>query len=124
MSPTSRLLGADGKPLGITFGQWEKAAGTVAFSCVRSRERATSTLTGLIPSAMYSVFVLHTVVDGPGRFTPWGDNGGTTNNITATATGAAASTNTVDGCLGGDEGALIIWHSDGATHGRPPARLA
>jgi hypothetical protein len=52
-SPTSPLLGADGNQLGIRLGQWEKAAGTVAFSCVGSQERATSTLTGLIPSATY-----------------------------------------------------------------------
>jgi len=122
-SPTSPLLGADGKQLGIMLGQWEKAAGTVAFSCVASRERATSTLTGLIPSATYSTFVVHLDVEGSGRFTPWGDPAGTTNSFTASATGTAAPTNTVKGCLGTDAAAAIIWHSDATTHGKSPGDI-
>jgi hypothetical protein len=122
-SLTSPLLGADGKHLGITLGQWEKAAGTVSFTCVSSRERATSTLTGLIPSATYSMFVVHLDVEGSGRFTPWGDPAGTTNSFTASATGTAAPTNIVDGCLDTNAAAAIIWHSDDTTHGRSPGDI-
>ena len=122
-SPASALLGADGRKLGITLGQWDQAAGTVAFSCVGSREQATSTLTGLIPSAMYSTFVVHTAVEGPRRFTPWGDALGTNNNFYASAAGTASPSNAVDGCLGNDAAAVIIWHSDGKTHGASPGKI-
>ncbi len=121
--PTTRLLAADATPLKITLGEWERAAGSVAFSCVNGSERATSTLTGLIPSATYSTFVVHLRRQGAGRFTPWGNAAGTTNNFTASSTGAASPTNTVTGCLGADSAAVIIWHSDGQTHGSSPGTI-
>jgi hypothetical protein len=117
------LLGADGKPLGITRGQWDKARGTVTFSCVDSQLRATSRLAGLLPSATYSTFVVHTDKDGPGRFTPWGDPSGTTNNFTSSPSGTANPTNTVHGCQTDQNDIIIIWHSDGRTHGSSPGRI-
>jgi hypothetical protein len=122
-SPTAALRGADGSSLKITLGEWEKAAGTVTFSCTDGHERAASTLTGLIPSGTYSTFVVHLNVQGAGRFTPWGDAAGTDNNFTASATGTASPTNAVTGCLGTDSAAVIIWHSDGHTHGSTPGTL-
>jgi len=77
----------------------EKAAGTVAASCTNGSEQAISHLTGLIPGGSYSTFVVHLDVQGAGRFTPWGDAQGTTNNFTADTTGTASPTNTVPGCL-------------------------
>jgi hypothetical protein len=121
-APTTPLLGADGKPLGITLGQWTKAKGTVAFHCVNSKEQATSTLEGLIPSATYSAFAVHTALDGPRRFTPWGDAAGTTNNLRASTTGTATSTETTEGCSSADD-IIIIWHSDGTTHGKSPGNI-
>ena len=121
--PTSPLLGADGRSLRITLGQWERARGTVEFSCVDSKWRATSTLRGLIPSATYSAFAVHTALDGPGRFTPWGDPAGTTNNFKASPTGTATPSNTLDGCLGEADNIIIIWHSDGITHGKSPGHI-
>jgi len=117
------LVGADGSPLGITLGQWLKAAGTVSFSCVAGQEQATSTLTGLIPNGTYSVFVVHTDVDGPGRFTPWDDAGGTKNTFTASSDGTASTTDTLNGCSGNDEDIVVIWHSDGAAHGQSPGTI-
>jgi hypothetical protein len=117
------LLGADGSALNTTRGAWEKAAGTVAFACANGNKQATSTLTGLIPGATYSTFVVHLDVQGPGRFTPWGDAAGTTNNFTADTTGAAAPTNTVPGCTTTHEAIVIIWHSDGKTHGATPGQI-
>jgi hypothetical protein len=121
--PGSPLLGADGRPLGITLGQWEKARGTVVFSCAGSKRRAKSTLRGLIPSATYSVFVVHSALAGPGRFTPWGDPAGTTNNFKASPTGTATLTNTLNGCLSNADDIIIIWHSDGKTHGKSPGKI-
>lgn len=121
--PTAALLAANATPLKITLDQWKKAAGTVTFSCLNGNERAASTLTGLIPSATYSTFVVHLKIQGAGRFTPWGNAAGTDNNFTASSTGTASPTNTVPGCLGPDSAAVIIWHSDGQTHGSTPGTI-
>lgn len=115
--------GADGSALKITLGSWKKAAGTVSFSCVDNQERATSRLTGLLSGASYSVFVVHLDVQGAGRFTPWGDAEGTTNNFTADSSGTASVTNSVPGCLTNRAAAVIVWHSDGMTHGAKPGTL-
>ena len=71
--PATPLLGADGAPLGITLGQWENAAGSLSWTCAGGRETAVARLSGLIPNAVYSVFVVHLAVQGAGRFTPFGD---------------------------------------------------
>jgi len=117
------LLAADGSTLTITRGEWEKAAGTVAASCTNGSEQAISHLTGLIPGGSYSTFVVHLDVQGAGRFTPWGDAQGSTNNFTADATGTASPTNTVPGCLTNRAAVVIIWHSDGHPHGPTPGEL-
>lgn len=122
-APSTGLLGADGAPLKITLGEWEKAAGRVTVSCRDGAERAASRLTGLVPSGSYSTFVVHLDVQGPGRFTPWGDPQGTTNNFTAGADGSAAPSDTVPGCLDRHAAAVIIWHSDGRPHGPMPGVL-
>jgi hypothetical protein len=122
-APTTPLLGADGMSLGVTLGQWEKAQGTVALSCVDSKRQATSTLNGLIPSATYSAFVVHGDLEGPGRFTPWGDPAGSTNNFTASATGTATATNSLDDCASNADDIIIIWHSDGVDHGSSPGEI-
>jgi len=101
----------------------EKAAGTVAFSCVAGSEQAISQLSGLIPAGSYSTFVVHLDVQGKGRFTPWGDASGSTNNFTASASGTASVSNSVSGCLTSREAAVIIWHSDGRPHGATPGVL-
>jgi len=86
-------------------------------------EQAISHLTGLIPGGAYSTFVVHLDVQGAGRFTPWGDAQGTTNNFTADTTGTASPTNTVPGCLTSRAAVVIIWHSDGHPHGPTPGEL-
>jgi hypothetical protein len=120
---TTKLLGADGTPLGITFEQWQQASGTATFRCVDSSERVSSTLSNLIPSGTYSTFAVHTSVQGPRRFTPWGDPDGTTNNFKASADGTASPTNTVQGCSGTADVIIIVWHSDDSTHGRSPGKI-
>jgi hypothetical protein len=117
------LRGADGTALKITLGSWKKAAGTLSFSCVDNQERATSRLTGLLSEASYSVFVVHLDVQGAGRFTPWGDAEGTTNNFTADSSGTASVTTSVPGCLSNRAAAVVIWHSDGVSHGAKPGSL-
>lgn len=120
---TTPLLAADGSPLKITLGEWEKAAGTAVFTCSGGQERAVSHLSGLVPGGSYSLFVVHLDVTGPGRFTPWGDRQGTTNNFTADPSGSASPTDTVQGCLSNRAAAVVIWHSDGTPHGATPGML-
>jgi hypothetical protein len=121
--PATQLLGADGAPLGITLGQWENAAGSLSLTCADGRDTAASRLSGLIPNAVYSVFVVHLAVQGVGRFTPFGDAAGTTNNFTASAAGTATPTDTVAGCLTSQEAVLVIWHSDHQSHGASGGKL-
>jgi len=73
--------------------------------------------------ASYSVFVVHPDVQGSGRFTPWGDAEGTTNNFTADSSGTASVTNSVPGCLTNRAAAVVIWHSDGVSHRPKPGTL-
>lgn len=119
----SPLLGATGSSLGVTVGRWEQAAGTVAVSCTVGQEQAASRLTGLIPGGLYSTFVVHLNVQGPSRFTPWGNTRGSDNNFTASTTGTATPTDTVPGCLSSQDAVVIIWHSDGRLHGSSPGTL-
>ena len=98
------------------MGQWESAAGTVALNCVDNTDTAIHQLTGLIPLGLYSVFVVHLNVRGPGRFTPFGDAEGTTNNFTAGLDGTATPTTSVQGCLSDRDAIVVIWHSDNQSH--------
>lgn len=121
--PATLLLSANGDPLHITLGQWEKAAGTVALSCTNNVESADSTLTGLIPKALYSVFVVHLNVNGAGRFTPLGNSAGTNDTFSSSGSGTASTTQHVDGCLDHQEAIVVIWHSDHMAHGSTPGTL-
>ena len=76
-----------------------------------------------LPSATYSAFVVHTALDGPGRLAPWGDQAGTTDNFTSSATGTATPTNALDGCDSNADDIAIIWHSDRMDHGSSPGRI-
>jgi hypothetical protein len=121
---SSGLFAADGTPLHLTLGAWNAAKGTLALSCASGREKVASTLTGLVPSGVYSVFDVHLLVNGAGRFTPLGDPTGIDNTFTATSRGTASSTNTVAGCLAHmTDAVVVIWHSDGQAHGATPGTL-
>ena len=120
---SSSLRGATGAALGITLGEWERARGSLRISCASSRSTVDSTLTGLIPHGVYSVFVVHLRIDGPGRFTPLGNAAGTNNNFVASSSGTASSRDTVSGCLTRAEAVVVIWHSDAKTHGKIPGLL-
>ena len=55
----------------------------MSLTCDGGQATAASQLRGLVPGGVYSVFVVHLNVQGPARFTPFGDTGGTMNNFTA-----------------------------------------
>lgn len=121
--PGTSLLAADATPLHVTLGAWEKATGTVALSCSNGVEAGMSRFTGLLPHSLYSVFVVHLNVNGPGRFTPFGNPVGNDNSFTSSSTGAAMTTDHVNGCLDHQEAVVVIWHSDDKTHGATPGVL-
>jgi hypothetical protein len=110
------LVAADATPLGITLTQWESAAGSLSLTCDGGQETAASQLRGLVPGGVYCVFVVHLTVQGPNRFTLFGDAAGTTNNFTASAEGTATPTTTVTECLSAQEAVVVIWHSDHNSH--------
>lgn len=65
------VYGAGGQPLNITLGTWEAARGTVALSCEKNTATAVTSLQGLIPGGLYSVFGVHLTVNGAGRSHRW-----------------------------------------------------
>ncbi len=117
------LLGATGRSLHITFGEWQRARGSLTFSCTKSVSTVSSRLTGLIPRGVYSVFVVHLKVNGPRRFTPLGSASGSDNTFVASATGTAEPRDSVVGCLTKADAVVVIWHSDGMSHGSAPGVL-
>ncbi|HET9073163.1 MAG TPA: hypothetical protein VFN48_01160 [Solirubrobacteraceae bacterium] len=122
-APSTPLFAANGTALHITLGEWEKANGTVILRCVSGREQATSQLSGLLPGGHYSTFVVHLKAPSAKRFTPFGNATGTTNNFTASPQGTASPVNTVAGCLNSSNAVLIVWHSDGRSHGASPGAI-
>jgi hypothetical protein len=67
--------------------------------------------------------VVHTAFDGPRRFTPWGNAAGTSNDFKASAAGTARPTDSLPGCSGNADDIVIVWHSDGLTHGKSPGQI-
>jgi len=117
------LYGADGKALGVTLGQWKQAGGTVSFACVDSKEKASSTLTGLIPNGVYGAFEVDPSLPLDSRFTPWGAADGSDNTFTASADGTASPVNTGPDCTNLPQHIGILWHSDGTSHGASSGKM-
>ncbi len=78
----------------------------------------------MVPSAVYSLFVVHlNAPDAATRFTPLGNAAGTDNSTTSTPKGRLAVTSHVSPCLDPSEALLIVWDSDGHGHGALPGSL-
>ncbi len=120
---SSRLYNADGQPLGITLGQWRKAAGQARWSCQAGTESFAASFTGLLPHGVYSLFLVRLSQPVSRRFAPLGSPSGTDNSVVATASGTAALSTRTTGCFTGSEAVVLVWHSDGRSHGRSPGVL-
>lgn len=102
----------------MTLGQWESARGQATLVCHDGREVVQSQFRHLIPGGVYSLFVVHFAVQGVGRFTPLGAADGSDNSFVANPAGHGATVITTAPCLTSSaEGVVLVWHSDGQTHG-------
>ncbi|GAC1358556.1 MAG: hypothetical protein NVS4B11_14760 [Ktedonobacteraceae bacterium] len=122
-SPSTPLLNADGTSLGVTLGTWKSATGGATLSCRNGTETITSSFQHLLPNAAYSLFIVHLHVNGPKRFTPLGAANGSNNNFTSNAQGEGTKTSILSLCLNSSNAVVLIWHSDGHTHGASPGVL-
>ena len=88
---------ADGRPLGFTLGTWFGARGTIVIDMsLPNSPRIRATFNGLQPGGMYSLFEPHFAASG----------------ITVTLRGALTHANAV----------VLVYHSDGASHGTERGR--
>lgn len=117
---TTPLFGADGADLHVTLGRWEAATGTVTLTCKAGSDTAKAELDHLIPSGLYSLFVVHLdATTNATRFTSLGD----TNTKKAGSDGHLALTSRTSPCLTSREAVLVVWHSDAADHGASPGTI-
>ena len=115
-APTTKVSNADGKPLGFSLGAWLGATGTAAILPGKAGgERVTVQLHGLQPKGLYSLFENH-FDQNPVGFTPL-DGKGATNSFRADAKGNAKITVTTPDVLTHANAVLVVYHSDGKTHG-------
>lgn len=113
----SPLFTAQGKPLaGFTLGSWLGARGEVRITPLKSRgAKVAVKFTGLRPRGVYSLFENH-FDQKPIGFTPL-DGKGTRNSFVAKANGTASITVTVPEMPTSANAVLLVYHSDGKTHG-------
>ena len=114
--PGLPLYTANGRPLDMTLGEWLGATGTVALTPLAGDiERVTVTASGLRPGGVYTLFENH-FDQQPVGFTPL-DGTGTINAFRADAAGRARVTVIAPKMLTHANAVLIVYQSDGATHG-------
>ncbi|MHB8494622.1 MAG: hypothetical protein ACYC9Z_09565 [Casimicrobiaceae bacterium] len=113
----SPMFTARGKPLvGFTLGSWLGARGEVTITPLKSgRAKIVAKFTGLRPHGVYSLFENH-FDQKPIGFTPL-DGKGTKNSFVAKVNGTAAITVIAPAMLTNANAILVVYHSDGKTHG-------
>jgi hypothetical protein len=113
---STEAYNADGKDLGFTLGTWFGAKGSVEISDEGSAHpRVAATFSQLIPNGVYSLFANH-FAPGNITFAPL-DGTGTGNSFTANSNGTATISVNASGPLTHANGILLVYHSDGKTHG-------
>jgi len=111
------LLDALGRPLGVTLGRWEAARGTATLTCRGGSSTLVSRFTDPLPRAAYSLFVVHLRVQGPRRFTPLGAPDGRGSSFITGPSGTWTETSVIAPCLTLSEAVVLVWDSDGRSHG-------
>ena len=116
-NPTLPIMDATGKSLNMTLGSWLSAKGTVILTNQPSgNQKVTLVFSGLKAEGQYSLFENH-FDEKPIGFTPL-DGSGTDNSFVANAKGAAVLTMYAPKPLTSDNAVLLVYHSDGKTHGK------
>ena len=115
-APDLPLFNASGQPLKLALGKWLSPRGEVVLKPLPSgKERVIVILSGLTPRGQYSLFQNH-FDQNPIGFTPL-DGSGTANSFVASDQGRAVVTAVSPNVLTHDNAVLVIYHSDGKTHG-------
>lgn len=117
--PDTLLYNAEGKPLGTTLGRWLTASGTGSVTPANDRahaDRVSVSFTGLIPGGLYSLFEV-TFRPSGNTFAPI-DGSGLRHNFVALGDGTARATVLTPAPLTHSNAVLLVYHSDGRTHGR------
>lgn len=113
----SQLFAADGSPLHVSLGQWERAKGSANLVCGNRGEMVASQFKHLIPGGVYSLFVVHLTVQGAGRFTALGDANGTANVVANPAGQGHLAVHSPHCLTPSSEAVVLVWHSDKTPHG-------
>lgn len=107
---------AQGKDLGFTLAAWFGATGTAEMTpAANGHQRVVLHFAHLVPSGVYSMFENHFAPSGV-TFTPL-DGSGRGNSFTADAQGAATATIDAPAPFTHANALLLVYHSDGQTHG-------
>ncbi|MGF6638383.1 hypothetical protein [Paraburkholderia sp. 35.1] len=116
-TPTLPLKTATGQRMNLTLGAWLGARGEAILTPQPDgREKVTVVLSGLKPNGHYSLFENH-FNEKPIGFTPL-DGSGQDNDLVADAEGNAALTTIAPVPLTHDNAVLVVYHSDGKSHGK------
>ena len=116
-NPALPIMDAAGKSLNMTLGSWLSAKGTVILTTQPiGNQKVTLVFSGLKAEGRYSLFENH-FDEKPIGFTPL-DGSGTDNSFVADAKGAAVLTMYASKPLTSDNAVLLVYHSDGKTHGK------
>lgn len=106
---------AQGKSLGFSLADWFAAKGSVKITSSDAGVRLDCRFTQLRPNGVYSLFENH-FDQKPIGFTP-SDGSGEGNSFTADVNGSAAVSMKSPHPLTHDNAVLLVYHSDGVTHG-------
>jgi hypothetical protein len=118
---TAPLYTADGKPLGMTLGEWLR--GTFSFTITGNDGdmRLDATFSGLRPKGHYSLFERHSE-RAPPTFSPL-DGTGNSNSFVAGPDGRAKLSVKLAQPLPPTSAVLLIFHSDDQAHGLERGRI-
>ena len=120
--PETPVSSATGKALGLTAGKWLGATGTVTITPdPQGGAEVVATFQGLKPGGTYSLFENHFDTN-PVTFTPL-DGKGTANSFKAKRDGSASTKVSSPEMLTGANAVLLVYHSDGRTHGTSRGQL-
>ncbi len=118
----TQIFSATGKPLGLSAGSWLGASGTVRITPdQKGGADIAVTFEGLRPGGIYSLFENHFEMT-PVGFTPL-DGTGTRNSFVAKRDGSAAIKVHSPEMLTGTNAVLLVYHSDGKTHGQSRGQI-
>lgn len=112
-APGTNLYNAQSKPLGFDLGTWLAPTGSASIAA--DGMTVTVRLANLRPQGSYTLFENH-FDQKPVGFTPL-DGTGKGNSFVAPASGIATMTVKAPAKLTHDNAVLLVYHSDGATHG-------